>query len=204
MKKFYVVFFVLFLTSVSAFSQKRPIPKIISEEFETPTEQMKTFIPNGYLLLKGMTGNLNLDKFPDAVLVLKKANEEELSRQVEDQVKRPLLILIGQADKSYKLAGRNDNTVFCYSCGGVFGDPFAGIEIKNGTFSILHYGGSGWRWTHTVLYKYAPTQKKWFLFRNETSSFHAAEPDKVNENIQTPKNFGRIPFEKFDIYAPQK
>lgn len=77
--------------------------------------------------------------------MLKEDNEEETSIIDEDPVKRPLYILTGQSDQSYKLAAKNDNVVYCVNCGGIMGDPFSGIAIKNGYFSVEHYGGSAWR-----------------------------------------------------------
>jgi hypothetical protein len=114
------------------------------------------------------------------------------------------LILLGQADKTYKLAARNDNTVYCVDCGGAFGDPFDGISIANGNFSINHYGGSSWRWTRFITYKYSPADKNWYLFRDGGDSFHASEPEKVKTTIKTVKNFGKVAFEKFDIYKEEK
>lgn len=80
------------------------------------------------------------------------------------------------------------------------GDPFTGVTIKNGYFSVEHYGGSGWRWTRIVTFKYAPAEKNWFLFKDGGDSFHALDPEKVKTKISTVKNFGKVPFERFDIY----
>jgi hypothetical protein len=105
---------------------------------------IQNFIPAGYVLLDSASGDLNRDSYRDLVLVLKKNREED-----SVDVPRPLLLLLGSA-AGYSLAGRNDNVVLCYSCGGVFGDPYQGITIKNGYFSIEHYGGSNWRWTRVI------------------------------------------------------
>ncbi len=85
---------------------------------------------------------------------------------------RPLLILIGNSYGNLKkVAHNNNNTVLCHNCGGIFSDPFEGITIKNGYFSVEHYGGSNWRWTEIITYKYLKDKtidfftKKWvFLF----------------------------------------
>ena len=106
---------------------------------------LKNFILKGYEVLDITKGDLNRDAYPDAIMVLFKKGERETSDVIEHPEKRPLLILIGQANKSYKLAARSDNAVYCVDCGGQMGDPFTGITIKNGYFSVEHYGGSGWR-----------------------------------------------------------
>ena len=80
------------------------------------------------------------------------------------------------------------------------GDPFMGIKIKNGYFSVEHYGGSSWRWTRIITYKYSKQDKEWFLHKDGSESFHASEPQKVETKIKTTKDFGQIKFEEFDIY----
>lgn len=204
MKNSVVLLMILFSCATISFAQKPKTPKIKSQTLEKLPAELKEFVPPGYSFLGGEKGNLNLDKYSDIVLVLKKENEKETSDVVDHPEKRPLLILLGQSDKTYKLASRNDNTVYCVDCGGVFGDPFNGITITNGNFSINHYGGSSWRWTRVITYKYSPADKNWYLFRDGSDSFHASNPNKVETKILTAKNFGKVSFEKFDIYKEEK
>src|SRR5262245_26150841 len=98
-------------------------------EKEVPGELLP-FIPEGYQVLDHAMGDLNKDKLNDYLLILKKANESELSDVVEHPEPRPLLVIIRQKDGSLKLATRNDKVVLCVDCGGVFGDPYAGMTIK--------------------------------------------------------------------------
>lgn len=158
------------------------------------------FVPEGYTVLDTTSGDLNLDQYADMILVLKKNGEENTSDVVEHPEKRPLLILLGQSDKTYKLAASNDNAVYCIDCGGVMGDPFMDVVIKNGFFSIEHYGGSGWRWTRTITFRYSPSDHYWYLHKDGGDSFHSAEPDKVTTKVKTTKDFGKVPFDRFDIY----
>jgi hypothetical protein len=159
------------------------------------------FIPEGYSLLDSATGDLNLDAYPDMLLVLKKNGEDSTSDIVDHQEKRPLLILTGQADKQFKLSARNDNTVYCVNCGGMMGDPYMGIVIKKGYFSIEHYGGSAWRWTRIITYKYSTAEKYWYLHKDGGDSFHTSDPDKVETKIRTTKEFGKVRFEQFNLYT---
>jgi hypothetical protein len=158
------------------------------------------FVPPGYTALDTTSGDLNLDDYRDMIMVLKKNGEDTSSDVSEHPEKRPLLILTGQADNTYKLAGRNDNTVYCIDCGGIMGDPFMDIVIKNGYFSVEHYGGSAWRWARTITYRYSPADNYWFLHKDGHESFHASIPDKVETKIRTTKDFGKVPFDEFDIY----
>jgi len=155
--------------------------------------ELLKFIPKNYSILDSVTGDLNLDKINDYILVLKKNGENDTTR-------RPLLILIRDKNNKLKLVRRNDNTVYCIDCGGIMGDPFMGITLKNGYFSVEHYGGSAWRWTRIVTYKYFRQDNEWFLHKDGTESFHVSEPEKVERTIKTKKDFGKVTFEQFDIY----
>lgn len=170
-------------------------------ESDTSEHSFTNFIPDGYTILDSATGDLNLDPYPDMLLVLKKKGEDSIANDVDHTVKRPLLILTGQANKSFKLAARNDNVVYCVNCGGMMGDPYIGIVIKKGYFSIEHYGGSAWRWTRIITFKYSTNDKRWYLYKDGGDSYHTSDPDKVETNIKTTKEFGKIRFEKFNLYA---
>lgn len=161
------------------------------------------FVPEGYALLDTTAGDLNLDPVPDLVVVLKKKDEETTSDVSEHPELRPLLILLGQADRTYQLAARNDKAVYCVDCGGMMGDPYMETVIKKGYFSVEHYAGSAWRWTRTITFRYAPADGKWYLHKDGGDSFHAAEPEKVKTSVKTVKDFGKVPFEQFDIYQEE-
>jgi hypothetical protein len=143
------------------------------------TEQSYTkYIPEGYTLLDSVIGDLNLDNYPDMLLVLKKYGEDSTSYIDDQPEKRPLLILIGQADKSFTLAARNDNVVYCVNCGGMMGDPYMQVIIKKGYFSIEHYGGSAWRWTRIITFKYSSAEKYCYL----------QKPSPINNRSKAPEN----------------
>ena len=165
---------------------------------------LKGFVLKGYDVLDITKGDLNRDAYPDAVMVLYKKGEEKTSDVIKHPEKRPLFVLIGMADKTYKLAAQSNNAVYCVDCGGQMGDPFTGITIKNGYFSVEHYGGSGWRWTRIVTFKYSPAEKNWFLFKDGGERFNAITHEEVKTPVKTAKNFGKVPFNKFDIYKDEK
>lgn len=171
-----------------------------NNDSDTAEHSITKFIPEGYILLDSATGDLNLDPYPDMLLVVKKNGEDSTSDVVDHPEKRPLLILTGQADKQFKLAARNDNAVYCVNCGGMMGDPYMGIVIKKGYFSIEHYGGSAWRWTRIITFKYSSADKYWYLHKDGGDSYHTSYPDKVETKIRTIKEFGKIRFEQFNLY----
>lgn len=111
-----------------------------------------------------------------------------------------MLIFTGGPGHTYGLAARGDNVVYGVNCGSMMGDPFTGITIRHGYFSVAHYGGSAWRWKRIVTFKYFLHDKNWLLYKDGSESFHASEPDKVTEKIKTVKNFGKVLFSRSDIY----
>lgn len=150
--------------------------------------------PAGYSVMHTEIGHINLDQIEDAVVILKKSDEPK------GDEKRPMLLFIGLDDNRYEIAKKNEKTVKCRRCGGAaVGDPFEGVTIKRGYFSIHYYGGSAWRWLTEITFKYNQEKNDWFLHNIETQAFNAFEPDKTTEKtIKTTKDFGNIPFEEFE------
>lgn len=180
--------------------EKAPPPQTAA----TPTaKEIAAFVLPGYEILGQQIGDLNADGQEDVILIQKKPDEAETSDVNEHPEKRPLLLLTRQPDGSLQLAARNDNVVLCVDCGGVFGDPYSGIVIKGNYFSIEHYGGSSWRWTRIITFRYNPDEKYWFLHKDGSESYHTSDPDKVETTVKTVKDFGKVRFDAFDVYAEQ-
>ena len=154
--------------------------------------RVSSFIPVGYSILDSASGNLNKDEYTDLVLILKFNNED-----IIEDTARPLLLLAGGQKGWYKLLAKNDSVVLCKDCGGAFGDPYQGITIKNGYFSIEHYGGSSWRWTRIITFKFNAITKQFILHRDAGVSFHTADVDKTTDVILNKNDFGKLPFSKF-------
>jgi hypothetical protein len=185
------------LTDTSDLKGKHEVYKEVTEDLPPSIAQ---FVLQGYTALDTTSGDLNFDQYSDMILVLKKNGEDSTSDVNDHPEKRPLLILLGQQDSTFRLAARNDNAVYCIDCGGMMGDPFLKVGIKRGQFSIEHYGGSAWRWTRTITFKFSPADNYWYLHKDGGESFHAAEPEKVTTKVQTTKDFGKMRFDKFYIY----
>ena len=166
------------------------------------------FIPENYAVLDTTSGDLNLDQYMDMIVVLKKKGEDTISNAVEHPEKRPLLILLGQADNIYKLVAHNDNAVYCVDCGGMMRDPFMQIVIKNGYFSIEHGIAEGQHWEQIITFKYDKIKDNWFLYKNHFVSYKLNDSNDENaealvkdvDKLETERDFGTIPFDKFDIY----
>jgi hypothetical protein len=53
-------------------------------------------------------------------------------------------------------------------------------------------------------FKYLSTDSSWYLHKDGHKSFHAGdEPEKVETKIKTTRDFGKVPFDKFDIYKDE-
>ena len=191
MKKLICLLLALCAYSFSAAAQQSE-----ESDLKIPAE-VAPFIERGTKAIRLETADLNGDGRSDFVLVLEKSKTKR-DKDGFPLDQRPLLILIRQPDKSLKLAGRNEKVVFCATCGGVFGDPFAGIKTGRNTFTVELYGGSNWRWTEDYTFNYSRLDRTWQLVRIESGSFHVFEPTKVERKILTPQKFGKINLADFD------
>lgn len=117
-------------------------------------KDMGAFVPSGYDTMATAIGDLNGDGKPDMVLVLHDKREDSAvsgSDIVENN--RPLIVLLKTND-GWKVAAKSVNVVLCKDCGGVYGDPFMQVYIRNGVILVDHYGGSNWRWGYTHKFRY--------------------------------------------------
>jgi len=151
------------------------------------------FIPEGYEILKSATGDLNLDKYPDMILILNKLEVEDESGGIRD-----LMILLGQKDNSYKLAASNENVVMGAQAGGMMGEPLQGVTIEKGSFSVEHTYGSRELMNTVVTFKYSAEDKNWFLHEYSESMVDRLDPDDATSDIMTTNDFGSIPFDKYE------
>ena len=160
------------------------------------TTKHASFIPQGYTVLDSAFGNLNKDAYPDLLLILRNHTEK-----MNPDTTRPVILLAGSANGTFKLLGRGDHVVFCANCGGVFGDPYQGITIKNGFFSIEHYGGSSWRWTRIITFRYDPGTATFKLHKDAGVSFHASDPNKQTSLAHQKENYGKLTLDKYTYEA---
>ncbi len=171
---------------------ERENPYLIEKKDLSELEYLMSFIPDNHLVLDYEYGDLNKDGLKKDVILI--AYQPDLERNREDDVKRPLFILTRTSDGKLKKEARNDNVALCSTCGGVMGDPYQDIAIKNGYFSIEHYGGSSWRWTRIITFKYDEGGKGWLLHKDGGLEYHASNPDDSKETVKTSKDFGIVPF----------
>jgi hypothetical protein len=144
------------------------------------------FVPAGYDTIATATGDLNKDSVSDYVLVLKSKVEDnfDYSTGNADSIPPRLLIVLFKTANGYQLAGKTDKLIMCKDCGGVMGDPFAGVTIVKGVLAVEHYGGSAWRWSYTHKFRYQ--QKDFYLIGETNHSYWSVKNcEKLNDMAGT-------------------
>jgi uncharacterized protein len=182
----------LYLSRIDELETDLGINTVSGLSAQSVGQTINDFVLPGYKILDATEGDLNRDKYTDVILILGLKNEQN----VEDAL-RPLLILIRNANNQLHLAARNDNVVLCALCGGMLGDPYQRTAIKKGYFTIEHHGGSSWRWTKYITFKYVAKQSNWYLHKVTNQSYHSAEPDNIEGGTQTTENFGSVLFSDY-------
>lgn len=77
-------------------------------------------------------------------------------------------------------------------------------DISNVPASLLSFIPNGYTALDTPggdLNGDAYQDSTWYLHKDGGNSFHATEPEKTTTKIRTTKDFGKVKFEEFDIYA---
>lgn len=161
------------------------------------------FDERGVEVIGQYDGDLNADGMDDRILVLANENESN-SKEGDDAYYRRIIVLLGVKTGGFKKVAESKKIVLCKSCGGMMGDPFTNVEISPPFFTISHYGGSAWRWSQDITFKYNKKNNEIYLDKISYSTFHASEPNQQKVRVETKKNFGFVPFSKFDVYLKHK
>ncbi|MEL7122687.1 MAG: hypothetical protein AAFO07_24785 [Bacteroidota bacterium] len=164
----------------------------LTAQVKIDSTELFPFVPTDHEILGFKYGDLNKDALKnDVILALKRKDESN------SDADRPLLLLTRKKNGSLQLERWNNTLVMCQACGGIYGDPFSGLAIKNGYFSVEHYGGSNWRWFDVTTFKYDTTKKEWFLHQLGTETYHTSKPDEVQKEIKRREDFGEVRFSEY-------
>ena len=163
---------------------------VLAATADAVPRDVQPFVEKQTTVLAVERGDLNRDGREDAIVVLEPRDPEQ---------SRPLLILVRDEKGALRLAKRSAKIVGCHDCGGAMGDPFQGVTIEKGRFTVEHYGGSSWRWSSSFTFGWSRRDASWQLIRVEHSSFHASDPDSEKTTVHTPpKDFGLIDVTELD------
>lgn len=153
------------------------------------------FVPKGWDILAQAKGDINKDGIEDYAVVIKDLDED---MNEEKDYQRIFIVLLRNKDRSCYLYHASEKAILCKRCGGVFGDPFQSLVIKNGELSIEHFGGSAERWGISNVFIW--NGKDLVLVKSIKSSASATDADNTyKEETKTPKDFGKILLKDFDV-----
>ena len=155
-------------------------------------QPLHALMPPNFSILATAAGDINQDGKKDLVVILRNPYE-----RMNTDTTRPLLLLAGNGKGRYRLLARNDSVVLCMGCGGVHGDPYAGITVRRGYFAIRHFGGSSWRWTRVIAFRYDSRRKQFVLHRDDGWSWHNLGPAERTKISNRPVDFDRVSFTAF-------
>lgn|GEM_PF-2012970 len=152
------------------------------------------FIVKGCIPVDSCFGYLNNDTITDAALLLR-----DTTVGLGDPAQRPLIVMLGGMG-IYTSSVRNDSVVLKEE-GGVFGDPFAGMEISNGELHISHYGSSAWRWSRVSVFRFDTAAAHLILQSDITESFNINEPNKPHETEKRNVGaYGKLTLDQYSVY----
>src|SRR5688500_11188318 len=101
--------------------------------------ELERFVDAGARPVCAQPGDVDGDGAQDFVLVIERLGVYYTGADRQN-AKRALLVLVREPGGALRLAARSDHAVMCSQCGGIFGDPFEGVEAQPGSFTFKHYG----------------------------------------------------------------
>jgi hypothetical protein len=172
----------------------------VATKKDTLDPRIKPFIENGMEVLAIETGDLNLDGIEDKLLATQNI---VLADSVQEPDFRKLAILIGQKNNTFKLVASNEKCLYTTDMSGMsMTDPFSGLAIKNGYFSIESEVAGGQHWSQIITFKYNKSKNNWFLYKVHFISYELNDNGELalqTDTTTTVKNFGEISFEKYNL-----
>lgn len=105
-------------------------------------------IPDNYSVVDSVSGDLDKDSIAELVVAYNMGPENDI-----DGVPRELIIYKRKNDKWTEWK-KSDQALYGSKDGGMMGDPFGELEIKNGILLISQNGGSSWKWGFTDKYRF--------------------------------------------------
>lgn len=115
--------------------------------FSTKCIGQQTAVPPGFELIEEKYGDLDRDGIAERVIVYNTADT------TEDGVVRELQIL-KQSHNQWRVWKNSRNAILKSQQGGMMGNPFEGIEIRNGLLILSFSGGSSWKWFYKDKYRF--------------------------------------------------
>ena len=140
MNKVLIILFLLFnfvVVSAQNFPTKSDFPKLRKE-----ARRCENFVPKSWKIMSKALGDLNKDKSPDCVLVIKGSNAKFFNERegfkdvVYDTNPRMLVILFKNAEKNHFELAKQSNTFILIPESPNMSEPFQNVSIKNNVLRL--------------------------------------------------------------------
>ncbi|MEP6260339.1 MAG: hypothetical protein ABJ092_02085 [Gillisia sp.] len=161
MKTLLILIIIFFTTIVSAQGQKDKKPS--------------DFLPEGYLIVEMINGDLNKDSLEDCFLIIKGTDKSKIINDKYsgelDRNRRGIIVLFNK-DGRYEMVVRNKDCFFSENeGGGVYFPPELYVEIEKGNLKVNYGHGRYGHWSYT--------------FRFQNSDFELIGYDRSNGGAVT-------------------
>lgn len=150
--------------------------------------------PANYTSMADAKGDLNGDGIDEQIYVYTTPDSTEFGAIRE-------IVIYKEGEEKWEPWVTSRAAIMNSDEGGMMGDPFDGIEIKNGVLHISHWGGSSWKWSTIDKYRYQNDQFELIGF---TSTY--GKPceywREFDFNVSTGKAIGSQEPEKCEDHEP--
>jgi hypothetical protein len=178
---------------------------------EDPPPEIARFVPAGFRALDFVTADLDADGAQDAVLILRRTDEDDVAN---GEARRPLLVLLRQPDGRLAQARRTERLVYCRACGGMLGDPYQSLTAARGRFTLSLAGGSASsHWAVEYTFAYDRAAKDWLLEEEKNAGDDRGDEPTASDRegdersswtkVLNRRQLGDVPLERFDYEASQ-
>jgi hypothetical protein len=139
-------------------------------------------------IIEEKTGDLDNDGIDEKVIVYETNEKTEFGNTREIQI-------LKNKSGEWTVWRKSKNAILKSQEGGMWGDPFEGIEIKNGILKIHFFGGSSWKWSYIDKYRFQNNQFE--LIGYTSTYFKLCEYWETDDfNLSTGKIVSKKEYEK--------
>jgi hypothetical protein len=178
---------------------------------EDPPPEIARFVPAGFRVLDFVTADLDAGGGQDAVLILRRTDEDDVAN---GEARRALLVLLRQPDGRLTQARRTERLVYCRACGGMLGDPYQSLTAGRGRFTLSFAGGtSSSHWAVEYTFAYDGAAKDWLLEEEKNAGDDRSDEPTASDGegdersswtkVLNRRQLGDVPLERFDYEASQ-
>ncbi|MBA3715572.1 MAG: hypothetical protein H0W76_24475 [Pyrinomonadaceae bacterium] len=167
-----------------------PPPTIQLQQLPNEAAAPTDFVPRGWVLEEPaaageLTGDLNGDARPDAVLRLVQDIPLKGADETINTRHRALLILLRAPDGKLRPAAVTTRLLLCSTCAGVLGDPQGGnitIEVAKGVITVRQLSGSRFAYERTLRFRFDSRGSRFALIGEDFDNIDRATGERTLES----------------------